>query len=582
METVNVWDTNLNKNATYIYDIGEVINLIKSGEIKSFEVKDKFTPGNQTSDMLEELFTKNDFQVIYVDKDHPFLKGDLTILPNIISTEMFNKYKEQIREAFVYQLLNEDWKVELNPFVFSHELLVQLIEKGFKCINFVDVLLTDEEIKLLRDNLVSSELKKNGKTQEISTKYIIGNKTLEDVRNNIVLLLNYKDLDNIYYPSLSKIPNGKIIKMVGNNDLAEKERLTKLKKFLDELDKTGNNYSITFTVDSRKTFNDIFKKKRYQNINIVINNDLNDYSYEEYLQEEDKLDKLIEPIIKANLSPLERFLAVYNITKNFKPYKENEEEKMESRRLKYILNNEYMVCVSFASLLITLCDKVGIKCNYFSVNVDTSYDNGYSLEEKVVEKAGHARVMVSIDDSKYKVHGIYISDPTWDNDLSRNLLNHALMTYEKVASSSRMIFFDLNRPLLDIHSFNDFILQVNYYLKKMMEKTDLLNSYSIVIKNILSMIECDKETKKFYKLCKKCKTEEDYSNLLTILGHYLVTRINKPISSETIIKASMTGEKAIKGLSDEEVEKRYQKTKEDYDRLELEKFRFEGDTHIRK
>lgn len=579
METINVWDTNLSEYAVFIRDIDEVLALIKSGEIESFEVKDTFTSGNPTSDMLEELFTKNGLQVHYVDKEHPFLKGDLTIFPNIISTEMFNKYKEQIREAFIYQILNSDWKVELNPFVFSHELLVELIEKGFKCINFVDIPLTDEEIKLLRDNLVSSELKKDGKVYKISSNYVIGNKTHEEVSNDSVLLLKYNDLDDIYYPNLSKISDGKKIKMGENNDLDEKERFTKLKTFLDELDKVGNNYTITFTVDSRKTFNDIFKKKRYQNINIVVNNDLNDYSYEEYLQEEDTLDKLVEPIIKANLSPLERFLAVYNIVKNFKPYKENEEEKMESRRLKYILNNDYMVCVSFAGLLINLCDKVGINCNYFSVRVDTSYDDGFTLEEKVVEKAGHARVMVSIDDPKYKVHGIFISDPTWDNDLSRNLLNHALMTYEKVSTSNRMVFFDLNRPILDIHTFNDFILQVNYYLKKMMETNNLLNSYSLVIKNILNVIECDKETRKYEKLRKKCKTEEDYSNLLTILGHYLLTRINKPISGDTIVRASINGEKVIKGLSNEEVNKRYQQTKEDYDKVELEKFPFVSPVH---
>ncbi|MBP5684432.1 MAG: hypothetical protein J6X02_04165, partial [Bacilli bacterium] len=235
METINVWDTNLSEYVVFIRDIDEVLALIKSGEIESFEVKDTFTSGNPTSDMLEELFTKNGLQVHYVDKEHPFLKGDLTIFPNIISTEMFNKYKEQIREAFIYQILNSDWKVELNPFVFSHELLVELIEKGFKCINFVDIPLTDEEIKLLRDNLVSSELKKDGKVYKISSNYVIGNKTHEEVSNDSVLLLKYNDLDDIYYPNLSKISDGKKIKMGENNELDEKETFTKLKTFLDEL-----------------------------------------------------------------------------------------------------------------------------------------------------------------------------------------------------------------------------------------------------------------------------------------------------------------------------------------------------------
>ena len=71
--------------------------------------------------------------------------------------------------------------------------------------------------------------------------------------------------------------------------------------------------------------------------------------------------ELIEPIKNSNLSPLEKFIAIYNVVKNFKPYKESPDQLEESRYLRYILNNEYMVCVGYAKLLKILCEKVGIK-----------------------------------------------------------------------------------------------------------------------------------------------------------------------------------------------------------------------------
>ena len=147
-------------------------------------------------------------------------------------------------------------------------------------------------------------------------------------------------------------------------------------------------------------------------ININVLNDLHVYSFDEYLDEEKILDDLVKPIIEADLSPLERYLAVYNIVKNYKPYKEipgDGEEVIgakESRYIRYILNNEYIVCVGFAKLLETLCDRVGLHVQQASVLVDTSYDKGFTEEEKAVNKNGHQRCYISIDDDKFTVDDV--------------------------------------------------------------------------------------------------------------------------------------------------------------------------------
>ena len=63
------------------------------------------------------------------------------------------------------------------------------------------------------------------------------------------------------------------------------------------------------------------------------------------MEEEKKLEELVKDIKTSNLSQFEKFIAVYNIVKNYKEFKENENNRDQARALRYILDNEYMVCV---------------------------------------------------------------------------------------------------------------------------------------------------------------------------------------------------------------------------------------------
>ena len=271
---------------------------------------------------------------------------------------------------------------------------------------------------------------------------------------------------------------------------------------------------------------------------------------------------MIEPIKKANLSPLEKYIAVYNIVKNFKPYKENTENPEYSRYLRYILDNDYMVCAGYANLLEVLLDKVGISTQHLSVSVDTSYKKGFTLEEKPVEYAGHARVIVNLDDDKYNIHGLYMSDPTWDNNLQNNYLNHAIMTFDKMQISDILFKYNTySNIILDIHNFQELNDQVKFLLKRTLNnyliltqnktfKEKLLYTYKDITTSVIDSFECDPNSQKFYQALKNCQEENDYINLLTKIGHYLVTRINKPIKDEIILQANLTGIKVLNNLDE--------------------------------
>ncbi len=335
-----------------------------------------------------------------------------------------------------------------------------------------------------------------------------------------------------------------------------KSRLRDLAKTISKIGYIGS-----FLVVVSYWFNQIVISNNFD-INLIIENDLYEYPYQQYLDEEKKLDDMVEPIKKANLSPLEKYIAVYNIVKNFKPYKESEENREYSRYLRYILDNEYMVCVGYTKLLNVLLDKVGISTQHLSVYVDTSYKKGFTLEEKPVEYAGHARVIVNLDDDKYNIHGLYMSDPTWDNNLQNNYLNHAIMTFDKMQISNILFKYNNNSDIiLDIHNFQEFNDQVNFLLKRKLDqdanfnrdkpfKEKILSAYKYVTNSIIDSFKFDEKTKTYYHELQNCQTENDYINLLTEIGHYLVTRINQPIQDETILQASLTCTQVLNNLDE--------------------------------
>lgn len=553
MKEKKLWEIENFKNYKYTNDVNEILKEIAEGT--EFKIKDKFIPGSQIDDMFAYFASRNDIVLSYTDDNHNAVITDENIM---MSSSFYNSNKTSIITAFT-KYLNEKNPdiIYVNNLTFNEEIFNIIINNPhIKTIYFNNINLTAEQIKRLQENFKDaySFNKDNGRNQ-VSSRYAFGYYTKEDLEKSHDISINYNDILTGNYENLCFLPDNAFIKisLYSTDTISEEEKFTNIRKFLDNLDllneRLNKKLFIKFDVKKRSIFKKVFKKS-YQNLNLVICNDSHDYSYFEYMEEEKRLEELVEGVKNANLSPLEKYFAVYNIVKNFKPYKENENDKDAPRRIRYILNNEYMVCVGYAELLTNLLDKVGIDANTIGVGVDTSYDKGFTIEEKIVEYGGHRRVIVNIDDEKYNVHGMYMSDPTWDNDLDENYLNHSLMTFDKMQVSKRMFWLSTCNVILDIHNFDEFNQQVNFLLKRELKRKlkdnsfnssfekNLLNAYRYVTLSILTSLECDPEINKFLITLKECKEEKDYINLLTNLGNYLLKRTNKPIDDKIILSAA--------------------------------------------
>lgn len=304
-----------------------------------------------------------------------------------------------------------------------------------------------------------------------------------------------------------------------------------------------NNYTnIIINIEDKELFNKYLFNNNIDNLMsdyVKIRNGINDVSIKDYLRYEKLLYDIVNSAI--NLSPLEKYIYVYNIVKQFKEYKECDYNKRNARNLYKILDNEYIVCVGYAELLSDLLTKLNINNTTISILVDTSYKNE-KIDEvnfkdvKRVKKGGHKRVYVYLKDDKYKIDGFYLSDPTWDNDLESDLYNHMLFTNRKNDYSKNYQWFD-KFILFNVKSICEF----NRYFDFIRERDNKSGIYLLnYIIDIIRVLDPDyiKELVKKYKFLDSYKNniyvsdKPSYKKLLDLkndLSEYIVSKVNNII-----------------------------------------------------
>ena len=401
----------------------------------------------------------------------------------------------------------------------------------------------------------------------------IGNYSLNDLRHIDSITIN-DDISDQDIANIEHLKNGMSINIKANYITQEEEKkyYQNVKKILSKMTKYHKTYSVSIDVNNRELLRQSgILSIIPANVEISIHNNEYVYQIDDYVMEEEKLEKLIAPIREADLSPLEKYLAIYDVVKSFKPYKDNMDDKRQSRDLRYILkdDNEYIVCVGFARLLLELLTRVGIPCKYIHVDVDSSREN-----DQTINHAGHARNLVKIDDDKYNIHGIYLSDSTFDSRPTQNTYLHSLLTFDRLKEAKKLEKLNDLDLLLDFHNLEDFEKKIAYYLKK--EDNELkgnINSnldltkriYKSLYLKIMEILLCINEPL-FIKLYKEYNNDlcdnindvdikllnEIISRFTTEYYRYIITVTNKPIDMNTILTAATAAKKEISKIENEE------------------------------
>lgn len=297
------------------------------------------------------------------------------------------------------------------------------------------------------------------------------------------------------------------------------EDIEKIKNIFSEISKLNIKPDILIRLHKICEL-DLMDISNYENINFRIVIDDYTYNYEELNMINLELKKYLTNIVNESMSPYEKYISIYNFVRKYKKYKIIEQtelidlrqlinNKHQSSSLKYILENDYIDCRGFSYLLQSMLNMVGIESVEFGF--DIYREDGSKL-------GGHARTLINIDDDKYDLHGIYVSDATWDannldNDLKYSLLPLSTMRNEMYGKCETTLLFDS----LNIEEFrsniNEFCSNIKYGNSKL---------------KVLEMI-CSIDKKKALELSQIEDNDEFYQQLM---NYILLKNNHKKIQSD--------------------------------------------------
>lgn len=606
IKNVNLWDSKLKDNCTFLTTFEEFLAFIKENNQEFiFTIHDRQYPNKKHKCILDQAADQNNISITYTDESHP-----IVILNNLgktilINPKFFNhnieKFKEEAKkktkQKLEQTLKNNFLLIHIPDYIIDDEFIDFLINSkelrnlDFNLTKITGLNLSEDQIKKLQDSHLDIRYQGN----KISSKYAIGTYTFSSLEKinliNVNTDITEEELKNFIYIN----ENAKVIINKPYSEKNEKIYFKKLVEIFKILQTHNRTYNIKINVENRELLKQSNLLNYTNNINLTIENDFYDYKKEEFEQEDEQLESLIKTVKDANLSPYEKYLAVYNIVKQFKPYKENQEDKEQSRNIRYILNNEYMVCVGYSKLLKILLDKVGIPSYKFSIGVDISYDEGYTKEDKPTDISSHARNIIKIDDEKYNIHGIFVADPTWDNDIEYDLYNNSSITFDRKKEAYRLESLTKEDLLLDFHNIDEFIKKLNFHLNrsikksfKTKEKDKIIRAYQDTFDEIM-MILYELDYNKYQELHQKYKEnvysaditlkefEDTLCDFLTEYASYIIPLSNQKIDKSTTLNAAVNTKRKINKYTEEELNELKEKIKLINNKIEEKAFPYSYD-----
>ena len=245
-----------------------------------------------------------------------------------------------------------------------------------------------------------------------------------------------------------------------------------------------------------------FDKFHKMGLQFRISIDSYTYNYEEINAIYLKLQNYIINITNDSMTPYEKYISIYNFVRKYKKYKVIPQPKVgdlsqminnknQSSSLKYILENEYIDCRGFSYLLDTMLNIVGIESSEFSFNV-------YKPDGSIL--GGHSRTLINIDDDKYNLHGLYISDATWDSENQDNNLDYSLLPLSSMRSK---IYSQCDVTLLfESKNKDEFESNINGFYnknKRKNTKAKILTMICSVDKNKASELDKIQNEDEFFK-----------------------------------------------------------------------------------
>ncbi len=315
-------------------------------------------------------------------------------------------------------------------------------------------------IKWINNLIASKQIKKMSK---ITEKIYIKNETLF-VYDGSADLKKYKNIKKIHVTIFSIYALEKYINSSNDIDIIFElpiEFNSKEKEYLYEFEEKYNRVYFNVNEDRMYKISDLKKLDK-------------------------TMDLMVKDISESNLSPFEKYLAVYDIVKSYKMYKECEKSKTASRAIYSALLSDYIVCLGYVNLFNELLSRIGIASDELNC---------------VMNKNPHSIAITYIKDSKYNIDGFQLSDPSTE--------------------SGKKDF--IQKPLTQKYIFSNFTFEeaINYY-----RNIDSLNFFKE--ENPYKMLEYMDGN--FGKMYTRMFFNEKYKEIMKKINPYNIYENDEPLN----------------------------------------------------
>ena len=516
-------------------------------------------------DEINLIRTNDDLHLIMTTEEVPTmaligfgLLGDsLCIEPNLYQRDpkQYESLIIKVIESMQCDTLSIEPEINLSDdilFAIVRNNNIKTVSLGKRLLtsDIYSILKTKQSIEIMCDN-VAEELQEiyDGTIYDNLYRKIVDDynyTTLQRTKNlNLSRVYSEQELDKIfkYASSLESIT------IEGNSLSCLREIMMKI---------IDSNVEVTLRLDERCVY-DIENLKEINELYpaIKVKYGTGTGLLADYIKAEAAILEMLKPIEGLDLSPLEKFIYAFNTCKRFREYKENEEDRMNARSIIELFKegNKHIVCVGFANILSELCKRLDISITDVGLTV-------YSISStnEVKRLGSHARNFVRINDPKYGLDNMYMTDATWSNDFEFDSLVTSLMTpYETLQLRSIVQFGETS--IVSAQTYEEFLHSVfvefrtgkHYNFDKTLE----------YLENLYPELREEFLTNQSYKLFKSkpFPNIEDYrllysdDSFMNKMFQLIKEKANQPISGEVLIAAAVNlYQKQYPNLTKEDVE----------------------------
>ena len=242
-------------------------------------------------------------------------------------------------------------------------------------------------------------------------------------------------------------------------NLSEKYDLSKYKRIMIKLD--------------NRSYDDIDKLSSLGiDIYIKVSGDKGICTLDEFKKMRVFFDDFTNRYSTYSMSNLEKITLAYDYVKLFS-FNETQSGKLtDSRSIAKSILTENIVCEGYCRIFCQLLSEMGINSNLVFI------------EPNEIEKGGHVRVILNINDEKYGINDVFAFDPTWDSNQNMSVVSHSDgstgyeieswlkegdIVIERLPSDIRYLFY-----MVPIHEYS------KYFSKEKIEKIEKYPSGELI------------------------------------------------------------------------------------------------------